>query len=272
MAILSLARGSRSENSPLSLRTASTSCVPRHRSINSQAKFIHCSTMPRYSLCNSNSHRSLHTVPLLTLQQQLSQVTTHCSTTRSATAIVTGDHTLFHHVQVLSLQQEQSQVTIYCSTMPRYSLCNSDSHRSSYTVPPYPGTLSATGTVTGHQTLFHHVQILSLQQEQSQAIRHCYIMYRYSLCNRNSHRSSHTVPPCPGTRSATAGVTGHHTPGTRFATAIFTRHHNYATPCLDSLFQGPPAQGQSSHTVPRYSRRFQVVNHPSTASQSERHK
>ena len=266
MAILSLARGSRSENSPLSLRTASTSCVPRHRSINSQAKFIHCSTMPRYSLCNSNSHRSLHIVPLFALQQQL------------------------------------SQVIIHCSTMYRYSLCSRNSHRSPYTVPPCPGTLSATGTVTGHQTLFHHVQILSLQQEQSQAIRHCYIMYRYSLCNRNSHRLSHTVPPCPGTRSATAGVTGHHTPGTRFATAvvtghhtpgtrsatavvtghhtpgtrfataIFTRHHNYATPCLDSLFQGPPAQGQSSHTVPRYSRRFQVVNHPSTASQSERHK
>lgn len=48
MAILSRARGS---PQPVpSLTTASTSCVPRQRSINSQAKFIHCSSSARYSL------------------------------------------------------------------------------------------------------------------------------------------------------------------------------------------------------------------------------
>lgn len=51
MAILSRARGS---PQPVpSLTTASTSCVPRQRSINSQAKFIHCSSSARYSLWNA---------------------------------------------------------------------------------------------------------------------------------------------------------------------------------------------------------------------------
>jgi len=58
-AILSLASGSRD---PLltqpSLSTASTSCVPRHKSISSQAKFMHCSTKLRYSFYDQQIHQA----------------------------------------------------------------------------------------------------------------------------------------------------------------------------------------------------------------------
>ena len=51
MAIFSRARGS--PHPVPSLTTASTSWVPRQRSINSQAKFIHCSNRARYSFCKA---------------------------------------------------------------------------------------------------------------------------------------------------------------------------------------------------------------------------
>ena len=51
MAIFSRAKGS--PHPVPSLTTASTSWVPRQRSINSQAKFIHCSNRARYSFCKT---------------------------------------------------------------------------------------------------------------------------------------------------------------------------------------------------------------------------
>ena len=55
MAIRRRCRGSREPLSSLpSLSTASTSCVPRHRSMSSQAKSMHCSTSDRYSFWKRN--------------------------------------------------------------------------------------------------------------------------------------------------------------------------------------------------------------------------
>lgn len=60
MAILSLPKGSLAAplSSPPSLSTASTSWVPLHRSINSHAKSIHCSTKLKYSFCRGNRSKN----------------------------------------------------------------------------------------------------------------------------------------------------------------------------------------------------------------------